>query len=91
LHSQADSVEPLLLAHMGDRPDDEMAHLLDQPSSPYPRKWDALRRRFGIAEEGKVITTELHPGKAARENLRAAGLLDYVDLREGDALETRAV
>jgi predicted O-methyltransferase YrrM len=29
-------------------------------------------------------------GKAqkARENLRAAGLLDYVDLREGDALET---
>jgi predicted O-methyltransferase YrrM len=40
--------------------------------------------------EGTVITTELHSGKAqkARENLRAAGLLDYVDLREGDALET---
>jgi predicted O-methyltransferase YrrM len=40
--------------------------------------------------EGTVITTELHPGKVqkAREHLRAAGLLDYVDLREGDALET---
>jgi predicted O-methyltransferase YrrM len=37
-----------------------------------------------------VIATELHSGKAqkARENLRKAGLLDYVDLREGDALET---
>jgi predicted O-methyltransferase YrrM len=37
-----------------------------------------------------VLATELHSGKAqkARENLRAAGLLDYVDLREGDALET---
>jgi predicted O-methyltransferase YrrM len=40
--------------------------------------------------EGRLITTELHAGKAqrARENLRAAGLLDYVDLRQGDALET---
>jgi len=40
--------------------------------------------------EGTVITTELHSGKAqkARENLRSAGLLDYVDLRQGDALET---
>jgi predicted O-methyltransferase YrrM len=40
--------------------------------------------------EGTVITTELHSGKAhrARENLRKAGLLDYVDLREGDALQT---
>jgi predicted O-methyltransferase YrrM len=39
---------------------------------------------------GRVITSELHPGKArtARENLREAGLLDLVDLREGDALET---
>jgi len=40
--------------------------------------------------EGKVVTTELNSGKVqkARESLRAAGLLDYVDLREGDALET---
>ena len=39
---------------------------------------------------GKVITTELHAGKAekARENIRAAGLLDYVDVRQGDALKT---
>jgi predicted O-methyltransferase YrrM len=40
--------------------------------------------------EGLVITSELHPAKArqARENLREAGLLDFVDLREGDARET---
>jgi predicted O-methyltransferase YrrM len=39
---------------------------------------------------GKVITTELHPGKVqrARRNLIEAGLLDYVEIREGDALET---
>jgi predicted O-methyltransferase YrrM len=117
LHSQADTVDPPLLAHMGDRPDDEMAHLLDQAFIPVPpevgRFLYTLARagaggtvvEFGSSHgistiylaaavrdrgEGKVITTELHPGKAkaARENLRAAGLLDYVDLREGDALET---
>ena len=40
--------------------------------------------------EGLVIASELHPAKArqARENLREAGLLEHVDLREGDALET---
>jgi predicted O-methyltransferase YrrM len=39
---------------------------------------------------GRVITTELHTGKAARarEYLQEAGLLDLVDLRVGDALET---
>jgi predicted O-methyltransferase YrrM len=39
---------------------------------------------------GRVVTTELHPGKAARarEYLQAAGLRDLVDLRVGDALET---
>ncbi len=39
---------------------------------------------------GRVITTELHTGKAerAREYIRDAGLLDLVDLRVGDALET---
>ncbi|MGH9690029.1 MAG: O-methyltransferase [Candidatus Acidiferrales bacterium] len=39
---------------------------------------------------GKVITTEMHSGKVrqARENLREAGLLDLVDVREGDARET---
>jgi predicted O-methyltransferase YrrM len=42
---------------------------------------------------GKVIASELHPGKVqkAREHLREAGLLDFVDLREGDALETLKV
>jgi predicted O-methyltransferase YrrM len=40
--------------------------------------------------EGVLITTELHAGKAdkAREYIRDAGLLDVVDLRVGDALET---
>lgn len=116
LHSQADAIDPPLLANMGDHTDDEMAHLLDQayiPVSP-----DAGRFLYTLARattgtvvefgtslgistvylaaavrdrgEGMVIATELNAGKArkARENLRAAGLLDCVDLREGDALET---
>jgi len=39
---------------------------------------------------GRVITTELLKAKAdrAREYIREAGLLDVVDLRVGDALET---
>jgi predicted O-methyltransferase YrrM len=39
---------------------------------------------------GRIVTTELHTGKAnrAREYIREAGLLDLVDLRVGDALET---
>jgi len=41
-------------------------------------------------DAGRVVTTELHAGKAnrAREYLREAGLVDFVDLRVGDALET---
>lgn len=41
---------------------------------------------------GTVITTELVPEKAerARNNLRRAGLLDLVDLRIGDVMETLA-
>jgi predicted O-methyltransferase YrrM len=39
---------------------------------------------------GKIITSEFEPTKAvrARENLAAGGLLDFVELREGDAMET---
>jgi predicted O-methyltransferase YrrM len=39
---------------------------------------------------GTVVTTELHPGKAekARRSIEEAGLLDVVDLRIGDALDT---
>jgi predicted O-methyltransferase YrrM len=39
---------------------------------------------------GRVITTELHPGKAerARGYIAEAGLSELVDLRVGDALET---
>jgi predicted O-methyltransferase YrrM len=117
LHGQAGTVDPPLLDQMGDKTDDEMAHVLDLayiPVSP-----DAGRFLYTLARgiqagtvvefgtslgistiylaaavrdrgEGTVIATELHAGKAqkARENLRAAELLDYVDLREGDALET---
>jgi predicted O-methyltransferase YrrM len=40
--------------------------------------------------EGRVITTEILQSKAdrARDYIREAGLLDFVDLRVGDALET---
>jgi predicted O-methyltransferase YrrM len=39
---------------------------------------------------GRVVTTELHPGKAerARGYVTAAGLADLVELRVGDALDT---
>lgn len=41
---------------------------------------------------GRVISSEFVPSKVARarENVAAAGLSDYVDIREGDALETLA-
>ncbi|QAY76498.1 O-methyltransferase [Sphingosinicella sp. BN140058] len=41
---------------------------------------------------GRLITSEFEPDKVAvaRDNLTAAGLLDLVELREGDALETLA-
>lgn len=46
----------------------------------------ALRDNGG----GRLIGTELEPGKVARAraNLEAAGLADLVEIREGDALET---
>ncbi|RXH25399.1 methyltransferase [Bradyrhizobium nanningense] len=39
---------------------------------------------------GRLITSEFEPSKAARarENLSAAGLIDLVEIREGDALKT---
>jgi predicted O-methyltransferase YrrM len=41
---------------------------------------------------GQLIASELEPGKVtrARANLAAAGLVDLVEVREGDALETLA-
>jgi predicted O-methyltransferase YrrM len=46
----------------------------------------ALRDNGG----GRVITTEFEPSKIARarENLTAGGVMDLVDIREGDALQT---
>ena len=48
----------------------------------------ALRDNGG----GRIITTEFEPAKVtrARENLKEASLLDLVEIREGDALETLA-
>jgi predicted O-methyltransferase YrrM len=46
----------------------------------------ALRDNGG----GHLITTEFEPSKVARarDNLRAGGVLDLVEIREGDALQT---
>ncbi|MDC8015523.1 O-methyltransferase [Tahibacter soli] len=46
----------------------------------------ALRDNGG----GRVITTEFEPSKIARahENLTAGGVMDLVDIREGEALQT---
>ena len=42
---------------------------------------------------GRLITSEFEPSKAARAkaNLEAAGVIDIVGIREGDALETLSV
>jgi predicted O-methyltransferase YrrM len=49
----------------------------------------ALRDNGG----GVVITSEFEPSKVARarENLTAGGLIDLVEIREGDALQTLSV
>lgn len=49
----------------------------------------ALRDNGG----GRLITSEFEPSKVARarENLRAGGVLDLVEIREGDALQTLRV
>ena len=49
----------------------------------------ALRDNGG----GRLITSEFEPSKVARarENLEAGGLLDLVEIREGDALQTLSV
>jgi predicted O-methyltransferase YrrM len=49
----------------------------------------ALRDNGG----GRLITTEFEPSKVARarNNLTAGGLIDLVEIREGDALETLSV
>lgn len=49
----------------------------------------ALRDNGG----GRLITTEFEPSKVARarKNLTAGGLIDLVEIREGDALETLGV
>jgi predicted O-methyltransferase YrrM len=43
--------------------------------------------------DGRLITSEFEPSKAARAkaNLKAGGVIDLVEIREGDALETLSV
>ena len=50
----------------------------------------AVRDNTGTSSRGVVVGTEIEPTKVAavRANLAEAGLAEYVDLREGDALET---
>jgi predicted O-methyltransferase YrrM len=49
----------------------------------------ALRDNGG----GRLITSEFEPSKVARarDNLKAGGLIDLVEIREGDALKTLSV
>ena len=49
----------------------------------------ALRDNGG----GRLITSEFEPSKVrrARENLTAGGLIDLVEIREGDALQTLSI
>jgi hypothetical protein len=48
LHSEADTVDPPLLANMGDKTDDEMANLLDQAFIPVsPEAGRILTFRIG--------------------------------------------
>ena len=49
----------------------------------------ALRDNGG----GRLITTEFEPSKVARarDNLTAGGLIDLVEIREGDALQTLSI
>jgi predicted O-methyltransferase YrrM len=49
----------------------------------------ALRDNGG----GRLITSEFEPSKAARarDNLKAGGVIDLVEIREGDALKTFSV
>ena len=56
------------------------------------RHFDALHLAAALRDNGggRLITTEFEPSKVARarENLTAGGLIDLVELREGDALKT---
>ena len=58
-----------------------------------------LGRHAGVAAAlkdnggGRLITSEFEPSKAARarDNLKAGGIVDLVEIREGDALKTLSV
>lgn len=54
---------------------------------------NAVRQNCGSGGGGTVIATEYEPAKAAqaRANFKAAGLSEFIDLREGDLRETLKV
>ena len=60
------------------------------PKTACPPRWAAALRDNG---GGQLITSEFEPSKVARarDNLIAGGLIDLVEIRQGDALQTLAV
>ena len=58
------------------------------------RHLDPASRRGAAGQwRGRLITSEFEPSKVARarDNLTAGGLIDLVEIREGDALQTLSV
>src|SRR5215510_7415620 len=117
LHSEADRIDPPLLAAAEGKKAHERGPFLDRAFIPVdedagrflyalvrgaaPGRVVEFGTSFGISTiymaaairdrgTGSIVTTELHAGKAeaAQRSFEQAGLLDAIDLRVGDALET---
>src|SRR5215467_13149734 len=117
LHSEADRIDPPLLAAAEGKKAHERIALLDRAFIPVdedagrflyalvrgaaPGRVVEFGTSFGISTiymaaavrdrgAGSIVTTELHGAKAeaARRSFEQAGLLESIDLRVGDALET---
>jgi predicted O-methyltransferase YrrM len=117
LHSEADRIDPPLLAAAEGKKAHERIALLDRAFIPVdedagrflyalvrgaaPGRVVEFGTSFGISTiymaaavrdrgTGSIVTTELHGAKAeaARRSFEQAGLLESIDLRVGDALET---
>jgi predicted O-methyltransferase YrrM len=87
LHSEADRIDPPLLAAAEGKKAHERIALLDRAFIPVDE--DAGRFLYALVR-GAALTTELLGAKAeaARRSFEQAGLLESIDLRVGDALET---
>ena len=117
LHSEADRIDPPLLAAAEGKKAHERIALLDRAFIPVdedagrflyalvrgaaPGRVVEFGTSFGISTiymaaavrdrgTGSIVTTELQGAKAeaARRSFEQAGLLESIDLRVGDALET---